>query len=246
MAAISRKTFEDIDKAAKSDAASPASQFPTGIIDGWKANENYRSLLLNMKINDITNDDAVVLIKEAIDLIANDTQKTQIVQIYERRDHELYMDVDADKKDKDQKIIYIWRTTKLPLKVIAQKLDQTIDKVSKVIKNYKRMVRSQLKYNSKRAAKARRKIDNDDLEEIKEFWIGSVHRSICVDDVKKAVWGSQEIKKPPSNPTIATAMKRRLKMSYRTLSTKHPKTLSADSKRLSIEAAIIQVTSHRN
>ena len=34
MAAISRKTFEDIDKAAKSDAASPASQFPTGIIDG--------------------------------------------------------------------------------------------------------------------------------------------------------------------------------------------------------------------
>ena len=67
--------------------------------------------------------------------------KAQIAQIYERRDHELYMDVDADKKD--EQIIYIWRTTKLPLKVIAQKLDQTIDKVSEVIKYYKRMVRSQ-------------------------------------------------------------------------------------------------------
>ena len=110
-----------------------------------------------MKINGITNDDAVVLIKEAIDLIANDTQKTQIVQIYERRDHELYMDVDADKKDKDQKIIYIWRTTKLPPKVIAQKLDQTIDKVSKVIKNYKLMVRSQLKYKFKESCKSKKK-----------------------------------------------------------------------------------------
>ena len=79
------------------------------------------------------------------------------------------MDVDADKKDKDQQIIYILRTIKLPLKVIIQKLDQTIDKVSEVIKNYKRMVRSQLKYNSKRAAKSRRKIDKNDLEEIKEF-----------------------------------------------------------------------------
>ena len=82
-----------------------------------------------MKINDITNDDEVVLVKEAIDLIAKDTQKTQIAQIYERRDHKLYMDVDADKKD--QQTIYICRTTKLQLKTIAQKFGQTIAKLAK-------------------------------------------------------------------------------------------------------------------
>ena len=80
MAAVSRKTFEDIDKAAKPDAASPASQFPTGIIDRWKANENYRSFLLNMKINGITSDDAVVLIKEVIDLIAKMPKRLKLLK----------------------------------------------------------------------------------------------------------------------------------------------------------------------
>ena len=65
-----------------------------------------------MKINGITNDEAVVLALEVIDLIAKDTQKTQIAQIYEQRDHELYMDVDADKKEQ-QIIIYIWTTSKM-------------------------------------------------------------------------------------------------------------------------------------
>ena len=137
------------------------------------------------------------------------------------------MDVDANQDDDDLHAIYTWRTTKLPIETIAQKLGQTAVKVSKAIRNYKEMVRNQLKSNSKRAEKARRKIDDDGLEDIKEFWIGNVIRSICADDVKKAVWGYDEIKRSPTNPIIARAMKRRLKMSYRTLSTKHPKSSHA-------------------
>ena len=79
------------------------------------------------------------------------------------------MDVDADQDDGDLHAIYTWRTTKLPIETIAQKLGQTAVKVSKTIRNYKEMVRNQLKSNSKRAAKARRKIDDDGLEVIKEF-----------------------------------------------------------------------------
>ena len=137
-------------------------------------------------------------------------------------------------------------TSKLSIENISQKLCQTAVKVSKAIRNYKEMVRNQLKSNSKRAAKARRKIDGDGLEEIKEFWIGDFHRFICVDDVKKNVWGSEGIKRSASIPTIARAMKRWLKMSYRTLSTKHPETLSVDSKRLFLEALIIQIIYHYN
>ena len=156
------------------------------------------------------------------------------------------MDFDTDQDDDDLHAIYTWRTTKLPIETIAQKLGQTAIKVSKAIRNYKEMVRNQLKSSSKRAAKERRKIDDDGPEGIKEFWIGNVHRSICVDDVKKAVWGSKKIKRSPTNPTIARTMKRRPKMSYQTLSMKHPKTLSMNSKRLFLEAVIIQITSHHN
>ena len=85
------------------------------------------------------------------------------------------MDVDANQDDDDLHAIYTWRTTKLPIETIAQKLGQTAVKVSKAIRNYKEMVQNQLKSNSKRAAKARRKIDEDGLEDVKEFWIGNFH-----------------------------------------------------------------------
>ena len=166
-----------------------------------------------MKINDITNDDVAALIQATVDLGAEDKQKTQIIQICERGNQEQDMDVDADQDDDDLHAIYTWRTTKLSIETIAQKLGQTAVKVSKVIRSNRDMLRNRLKSNSKRAAKARRKIDDDGIEDIKKFWIGNVHRSICVDDVKKAVWGSEEIKKSPTNSTIARAMKRRLKMS---------------------------------
>ena len=50
--------------------------------------------------------------------------------------------------------------------MIPQKFGQIISEVSEAIKNYKRMVRSLLKYISKKAAKTKRKTENDELEEI--------------------------------------------------------------------------------
>ena len=108
------------------------------------------------------------------------------------------MDVDANQDDDALHAINTYRATKLPIETIAQKLHQTAVKISKAIWNCKEIVLNQLESNSKRAAKTRRKIDDNGLEEIKEFWIGNVHRSICVDDVKKAVWGSEEIKRSPT------------------------------------------------
>ena len=65
---------------------------------------------------------------------------------------------------------------------------------------------------------------------------------MCADYDKKSVSGSQEMMRPSSILTIAAAMKRRLKTNNRTLSTKHLKTLSADSWRLIIEVAIMHFT----
>ena len=104
------------------------------------------------------------------------------------------------------------------------------------------MVRQQVESNSRRAAKSRRKIDDKKLEKIREYLLRSVHHPIYVEDVKRVVWNHASIMKPPTNQTIAKAMKNELKMSYRTLSTRHPKTFSSDSKRLFLEAAIVQIT----
>ena len=122
-----------------------------------------------MKINDITNDDAAALIKETIDPDPKDKHKDLITQMCEQGSQRQNMDVDAHQDDHNLLAIYIWRTTKLSLKTIVQKLCLTAVKVSKIIRNYKGMVRSQLETNSKRAAKARRKIGEDGLGEIKKF-----------------------------------------------------------------------------
>ena len=223
MSDIQDKKLQNIEGIARQDAIDSPYRFPYGIIDGWRVNESYKNLLLKMKINDITNDESVTMIQATEDWDAEDKKKTQIIQICEWENQEQDMDVDADQDDDDLHAIYTWRTIKLPIETIAQKLGQTAVEVSRTIRNYKEMVRSQLKSNSKRAAKGRRKIDDDGLEEIKEFWIGKIHRSICVDDVNKAVWGSEEIKRSSTNPKIMRVTKRQPKMSYRTSNTKHPK-----------------------
>ena len=83
-----------------------------------------------MKINDITNDDAVTLIQATVDLGAEDKQKTQIILIYERGDKEQDMDVDADQDDDAPHAINTWRTTKLPIETIAQKLAKLQSKLA--------------------------------------------------------------------------------------------------------------------
>ena len=61
------------------------------------------------------------------------------------------------------------KNKKLPLSTITHKHHQLSAKVLKVIKMYKGMVRQQMKSNSRRAAKSRRKIDDEKLDKIREY-----------------------------------------------------------------------------
>ena len=195
-----------------------------------------------MKIDETSNEEASYLIREAVATSRNHKQEHLEADIRELISQDREMEVDIDNDEDDIDIVYTWTTTKLPLSAIAQKHRQPTAKVLKVIKMYKSMVRQQVESNSRRAAKSRRKIDDKRLEKIREYWLRSVHHPIYVEDVKRAVWNHASITKPPTNQTIAKAMKSELKMSYRTLSTRHPKTFSSDSKRLFLEAAIVQIT----
>ena len=73
MSDIQDKKHQNIEVIVRQDAIDSPSRFSYGIIDRWRANENYKNLLL--KINDIINDDAVNLIQATEDLGAEDEQK---------------------------------------------------------------------------------------------------------------------------------------------------------------------------
>ena len=144
-------------------------------------------------------------------------------------------------KDEDSiNIVYTWWITKLSLSAIVHKHLQLPAKILKVIKIYKSMVQQQVKANSRRVVKSRRKIDDKKFKKIRKYWLRSTNFPIYVEDVKRTVWSPASITKPPANQTIAKVMKSELRMSYRTLSIRHPKTFSSDSKRLFLEAAVVQ------
>ena len=64
MSDIQGTKLQNIEGIARHGAADSHYRFPDRIIDGWKGNQNYKNLLLTMKINDITNDEAAALIKK--------------------------------------------------------------------------------------------------------------------------------------------------------------------------------------
>ena len=185
---------QNIEGIDRHGAANSHYRLSYGIIDGWRGNENHKSLLLTMKISGITNDDAAALIKEIVDPDQKTSKGSNHPDVW-AMDQRQNMDVDAHQDDHDLHAIFIKSTAKLSLKTIAQKLCLTAVKVSKVIRDYKETIRSQLETNSKRAAKARNKIGEDGLGEVKKFWAENIHWPIWVDDVKKAVWGSEEIER---------------------------------------------------
>ena len=217
-------------------------QIPEGIIDFWRLNANYTSLLLSMKIDGTSNEESSYLIREAVATSRNHKQEHLEADIHELISQDREMEVDIDNDEDDIDIVYTWRTTKLPLSAIAQKHRQPTAKVVKVIGMYKSMVWQQVESISRRATKSRRKIDDKRLEKIREYWLRGVHHQIYMEDVKRTVWNHASITKPPTNQTIAKAMKSEVKTNYRILSTRHPKTFSSDSKRMFLEVTIVKIT----
>ena len=122
-----------------------------------------------MKIDETSNEEASDIIREAVATSRNYKQEHLEAGIDKQGDQDREMKVGIEKDEDSISIVYTWRTTKLPLSAIAHKHRQPPVKVLKVIKMYKSMVRQQVKSNSRRAAKSKRKIDDEKLEKIREY-----------------------------------------------------------------------------
>ena len=96
-----------------------------------------------------------------------------------------------------------------------------------------------MRNNKWQASSKERLLKKDKANQILLFWNQKLNQPICIRDIKAGVWNSKS-KDPPCNATISKNLKRELGMSYRTLSTLHPKTQSKDHTRAYCEGVIIK------
>ena len=148
---------------------------------------------------------------------------------------------DDNSQNTKTKVIYCWRSTRLSVPKIAFRLNLDSNFVQKWIEEYKKAVRRQLKINKQKAALKKLIISKIKIEQIKNFWKENFGKLIRIQDVRNRVWGTNNDSRKPWNTTIALVMKKKLRMSYRILSTQHPKVVSDEHKNLYWESVLIQM-----
>ena len=119
------------------------------------------------------------------------------------------------------------------------KLEFRLFEARQIISNYKHLVRKSIRNNRTYAAKTRKIIKDDKIDQIHLYWEKNSARPLCIRDIKAGVWSSLETGQPWSS-IISKILKKDLRMSYRTLSILHPKTQTSDNIRAYWEAVIIQ------
>ena len=156
---------------------------------------------------------------------------------FEDEENQDYSFEDHDSQNAKTKVIYCWRSTRLSVPKIAFRLNLDSNFVQKWIEEYKR----QLKINKQKAALKKLTISKIKIEQIKIFWKENFGKLIRIQDVRNGVWGTNNDSRKSWNTTIALVMKKKLRMSYRVLSTQHPKVTSNEHKNLYWESVLIQM-----
>ena len=139
------------------------------------------------------------------------------------------------------KVIYLWRSKHYSNQEIAFKLNLKEIMVSKYIAEYERAVNAQLKNNKLQATEKRAVVSSSKAEEIRTFWKQSAGKIITIREIKKGVWNTNNRCRRPWDSTIASVMKKKLRMSYRVLKKQHPKVALEDQKTLYCHSVLIQL-----
>ena len=105
MSDIQDKKLQNIEGIARQDAIDSPSLFHHGIIDGWRVNENYKTLLL--KISYLTNDYAVTMIRATVDKCRSHNKRLEVF-IYVSERSGTSHEVNADQYYDDLQTIAHW------------------------------------------------------------------------------------------------------------------------------------------
>ena len=211
---------------------------PSGVSDVARLNKNYKELINELSISEISNQEALKKILHVWkdDELDNNYAKWIFLKNNKSASKE-------EKKLKEQKyeneIIYIWRTTKLSIPSIAFKLSIPSVFVFNSINKYnciaKKIIRDKISIKNKQ----RSSISIEKHDKVCVFWKLTQNKVFHFKDIKRNVW-SNDNNRTSWNSNIASTLKKKLKMSSKWLKVKHPKIQAPESKRLYFEGALVQ------
>ena len=211
-----------------------------GISDTAKLNKNYTELIIELSISKISNNKAI---EKIVDIWSDNGKWDNDCLIPKLLEDNVDICIEENQvncQNIENEIIYIWRTTKLPLPSIAFKLDIFPIIVYNTISNYKSLVRKNIQDNITKRNKQNVVICAEKLNILNEYWWSNSNEIIHIKDIKKNVWTNDDNNEIPWDSTITTALKRKLGMTYKWLKSRHPKSQSSENKRLYIEASLVQ------
>ena len=200
---------------------------PFGISDAAKLNKNYTELIKELSISNFSNNEALEKIVDTWSDNGKWDNDYFIPKLLEDNVDICIEENQANCQNIENEIIYIWRTTKLPVPSIAFKLDISPIIVYNTINNYKSLVRKNIRDNITKRNKQNVMINAEKLNSINEYWWSNSNKIICIKDIKKNVWTNDDNNEISWDSTIATALKRKLGMTYKWLKSRHPKSQSS-------------------
>ena len=169
---------------------------PTGIIDGWKVNSLYKTLIEVLQIGQYQNTEAVSMIEDVIKQNDEESEMFWNPNSCIMKDSHSYEEVDNCTSEIELKALYLWRTTRLSLSSIAFEVGAKLEDVATYVATYKKRVRQQLKSNKIRATQSRKVINNLEIEQVKGYWQSNSHKPLRISDIITSVWNQQGSKTP--------------------------------------------------
>ena len=132
------------------------------------------------------------------------------------------MERDQSASASEIETIFLWKTTKLRYDDLALKLQRSTFYVRNCISKYRKLVKKQTKYWKFEGARSSRVVNDLMIDEIDQYCWKNKNKPLTIQKIKEEVWKDNKNSDPPSNSTIAKILKTKLRMSYRTLATRHP------------------------
>ena len=177
-----------------------------GIIDSWKVNKRFTSLVagLGISLKDASEaaDDIMDwqprrgLTKGLDNNIIRDFIEEQLGQ----KDDEMIVNYsDEFRRRQVKQTIGIWRCLKISVKQIALKLKVPLTLIKTTIKEYKVKVKQMLKLSKSRANKQRKVVDSECVSRIEAFCKANSRKLLTLEDIQYGVWTKPQKKAWPSD-----------------------------------------------
>ena len=233
--------IDEIERMKVKTTSSLDAELPVGLWDGCKVNKEYKSLLEILETSKISGNDILLLIQNSISPIKNHQLSEGMFRELISLRQNPAMEIEQWPTPSEIEAVVLWRTTRLGFDDLAQRLQKSTWYVKNCVIKYKKLVKEQKEKRKRERARKRRVVSDLMIENIDRYCCKNKNKALTIAKIKEEVWKNKNYSDPPWNSTIARILKTKLRMSYRTLATRHPKSVQEEQLNMFIEASAIQM-----